>query len=251
MKETAFLVVLSLLFLVPAVSAAGMDLMSLQDSSLDKGEVVTVELRAEGENIAGYSAEIVFSGAMLAYLDASGTPSFSDPVVNSQENRIILTSAEATGTDDPVLARLSFKVVNESQDHAALNITDAYLNTPSREIERVEVSGEILNISASAVSETNRSADYPVKVVEAWKNVSVQRIREMSGVSVESVYRGEEVLIQVKVSTSAIKELERLDGVKNVRAPAPNRPDEPDREREPSRNIIEKVIGFLSNLFSF
>ncbi|MFB6204745.1 MAG: hypothetical protein ABEJ75_03795 [Candidatus Nanohaloarchaea archaeon] len=187
MKAVHAVLAASLFLVLPMASAASMDLVSLQDSPLEKGESVTLELRASGEDIAGYSARIVFNGTRLNYLNASGTASFPDPVVNSQSDSIIFTASKATGTNDPVLARLVFEVAGDGQAHAALNITRASLNTPSRGIEQVEFSGTLVEIQA-----------------EPGKG-----------------------------------------------SPAENQQEGENNSTGPSGNILDRVIGLLSNLFGF
>lgn len=100
------------------------------------GDTVVVTVAATGESVAGYQANVTYDPDVLRFQNASGVD-FDDPVVNANGDAgwVFLTQSRTDGTTDPVLARLTFRVVGEAGSDTGLGFveSDSLLNDADAE----------------------------------------------------------------------------------------------------------------------
>ncbi|WP_257299271.1 cohesin domain-containing protein [Haloarchaeobius sp. FL176] len=107
--------------LTPGVVAADQSeaTITVGDASAEPGETVTVAVAVEGENIAGYQANLTWDPSVLRFESAEGAD-FSAPVQNANEGWLFMTQSQSSGTQSPTVARVTFTVVGESGDETDL-----------------------------------------------------------------------------------------------------------------------------------
>lgn len=83
--------------------------ISLSSFTISAGDPFTVNLTASGDSVAGYSANITYDPETVGFYRAEGSGVFDEPVTNDGRGWVMVTQSNAEGTDDPVLAELSFE----------------------------------------------------------------------------------------------------------------------------------------------
>jgi hypothetical protein len=117
----------------------------------ESGDTVTVTLAATGENVAGYQANVTFDPAVVQVQSVAGAD-YSRPVknVDNDDGWVFLTQSQASGANDPSLARITFEVVGSTGQRSALGFVEGDTLVNDADGEHVGVS---LDAGAIAVGE--------------------------------------------------------------------------------------------------
>ncbi|MFC4405319.1 cohesin domain-containing protein [Haloarchaeobius iranensis] len=112
--------------LAPGVVAAEQSeaTIAVGDASAEPGETVTVAVAVEGENVAGYQANLTWDPSVLRFESVEGAD-FSDPVQNANEGWVFMTQSQSSGTQSPTVARVTFTVVGDAGDETDLAFVEA------------------------------------------------------------------------------------------------------------------------------
>ena len=127
------------LLLVPAVATSVGALDTAQTQVDDEEEIygieleivseadgyVTVEMNAQGDEVAGYMAYIEFDPSVVQFISVEGGD-LPDPTVNydNDEGWINFNSAQPDGEVDPTLAILEFEVVGDIGDESPFSFDE-------------------------------------------------------------------------------------------------------------------------------
>ncbi|WP_256295930.1 cohesin domain-containing protein [Haloarchaeobius salinus] len=116
--------------LAPGVVAAEQSeaTITVGDASAAPGETVTVAVAVEGENIAGYQANLTWDPTVLQFESVEGAD-FSAPVQNANEGWVFMTQSQSSGTQSPTVARVTFTVVGDGGDETDLAFVEADTST--------------------------------------------------------------------------------------------------------------------------
>lgn len=118
--------------------------ITVGSASADPGETVTVAVAVEGENIAGYQANLTWDPDVLRFESVEGAD-FSEPVRNANEGWVFMTQSQSSGTSSPTVARVTFTVVGDAGDETALSFVgaDTSANDESEQLETAVESGTV------------------------------------------------------------------------------------------------------------
>ncbi|WP_440988303.1 cohesin domain-containing protein [Haloarchaeobius baliensis] len=125
--------------------------ITVGDASAAPGETVTVPVAVEGENIAGYQANLTWDPSVLRFESVEGAD-LSDPVKNANEGWVFMTQSQSSGTSSPTVARVTFTVVGDGGDETELAFVDAdtSANDESSQLETAVAGGTVTVSGGSA-----------------------------------------------------------------------------------------------------
>ncbi|SEV87850.1 cohesin domain-containing protein [Halobacterium jilantaiense] len=137
--------------------------MQLGSATVDPGETTTVELATDATGVAGYQANVTFDPAVVSVESVAGSDSFGDPVVNvnNDEGWVFVTQSQVDGTDEPVLATITFAAVGDDGARSSLGFVDEETVLNDADSTTVEVSlspGEV-TVAAGDVSSDASGSD--------------------------------------------------------------------------------------------
>ncbi|WP_435359763.1 cohesin domain-containing protein [Haloarchaeobius sp. DFWS5] len=128
---------------------AGDATLSLTEKATGSG-TVTVQLTATGDDVAGYQANLTFDPSVVQVTSVEGAD-YARPVqnVNNDDGWVFITQSQAQGSDDPVLATITFEAVGSGGQSALqfveqdtkVNDVDGNHVSVSVEEQRVSVEG--------------------------------------------------------------------------------------------------------------
>lgn len=108
--------------------------ISLEDGTTSVPEATTLALTAEGDNIAGYSANITYDQSNLEF-SVNGSSSFGAPTTNYGDGWVMFTQAKAQGTTDPTLANVMVQPFNQTGEYPLSFVeADTSLNTETANV---------------------------------------------------------------------------------------------------------------------
>lgn len=94
--------------------------------STQRWETVTVTLRANATNVAGYQSAVTYDPAVLQVNDVSGTEDFATPVatVDNRNGSVVFNQIRSGETTDPELAELTVGVIGTDGQRSELSVVD-------------------------------------------------------------------------------------------------------------------------------
>ncbi|WP_247730085.1 cohesin domain-containing protein [Halovivax limisalsi] len=134
---------------VAAVEAEQVDgTLSLVSGSSSDGSA-TVTLETDVEAVAGYQANVTFDPDVVQVESVSGVD-MSDPVVNvdNEAGWVSFTQSQATSTEAPTLAEITFDVVESGETELAFVADDSLVNNESTMLAP-ELDGTTLEVDDS------------------------------------------------------------------------------------------------------
>lgn len=128
--------------------------LSVGSASAPAGETVTVPIAVDGTGIAGYQANLTWDESVLRLESVSGAD-FSKPVTNGGPGWVFMTQSQSDGVDSPTVATVTFTVVGDAGDEAALSFVarDSSVNNESAQLETALESGAVAVGESATVSE--------------------------------------------------------------------------------------------------
>mgnify|MGYP000053041205 CR=1 FL=1 len=137
--------------------------VQLGSATVDPGGTTTVELATDATGVAGYQANVTFDPAVVEVESVAGSDSFGDPVVNvnNDEGWVFVTQSQVDGTDEPVLATITFAAVGDDGDRSSLGFVgdDTVLNDADSTTVDVSLSPGEVTVGSSDVSSDASASD--------------------------------------------------------------------------------------------
>lgn len=150
---------------VPGAASAAQDqaAISVSTETVPANDTTTVTVTADATDVAGYQVNLTFDPGVVQVERVAGSETFDSPVsnVNNDEGWVFLTQSKVEGTDDPVLARITFAAVGGNGTSSTVGFVgdDTMLNDAESQTIDAELRPGQIRVTDDDLFAQNTSTD--------------------------------------------------------------------------------------------
>jgi hypothetical protein len=137
--------------------------ISVSSETVPANGTTTVTLTADAPDVAGYQANLTFDPSVVQVEQVAESEDFDSPVsnVNNDEGWVFLTQSKVEGTDDPVLARITFAAVGGNDTSSTIGFVgeETMLNDADSQTIDAELRPGQIRVTSDDLFAQNTSTD--------------------------------------------------------------------------------------------